>query len=110
MAIFSSAACRLPTCLWSKPCLLRIKTSQSGHSFFSIFLYITPTFYFFFHDTPSLPPSPMLHCHEPCCDRPAFVYYRVLHLLLPSKTPPNQFPQNHNDPVPHSISTWDQES
>src|SRR5215217_6367923 len=32
IAIFGSAACRLPQCLWSRPLLLRTKTSQRGHS------------------------------------------------------------------------------
>src|SRR5438105_7250630 len=32
MAIFGSAACRLPQCLWSRPDLLRTKTSHRGHS------------------------------------------------------------------------------
>src|SRR5215467_11629475 len=35
-AIDASAACRLPQCLWSSPCLLRTKTSQMGHSLFTV--------------------------------------------------------------------------
>src|ERR1700675_2135712 len=30
----ASGACRLPQCLWSRPCLLRTNTSQIGHSLF----------------------------------------------------------------------------
>src|SRR5690606_28767253 len=36
MAISASGACRLPTCLWARPCWLRIKTSQRGHPFWLI--------------------------------------------------------------------------
>src|SRR5471030_2287386 len=32
----ASGACRLPQCLWSRPCLLRTNTSQIGHSLFIV--------------------------------------------------------------------------
>src|SRR5882724_6259249 len=32
MAIFGSAACRLPQCLWSSPARVRTNTSHRGHS------------------------------------------------------------------------------
>ena len=39
-AMAESAACRLPQCVWSRPALLRTKTSHKGHSFLAVL--ITP--------------------------------------------------------------------
>src|SRR4051812_24925337 len=37
IAIFESAACKLPQCLWSRPLLDLTNTSHSGHSFVVMF-------------------------------------------------------------------------
>src|SRR5690554_2703975 len=53
IAMRASAACKLPTCLWSSPCLLRIKTSHKGHSALSLdislFSFISLTFFLMGH-------------------------------------------------------------